>query len=63
MLTDPRTGVVASVEADMSLDSSNVPGSVVLQVLARGPIGKYAFSLEAASVTGGCGFSHTHPSG
>jgi hypothetical protein len=58
VLTDPVTGVVASVEADMRLDSSTAPCSIVLQVLARGPIGKYAFSLEAASVTGGAGFVH-----
>jgi hypothetical protein len=49
---DPRTGAVAAVEADLSLDSSGAPDSVAMEVLARGPIGKYAFSLEAAHVTG-----------
>jgi hypothetical protein len=36
----------------MVLDSSAAPGAVDLEVLARGPIGKYAFSLQGARVQG-----------
>lgn len=52
VFADPSTGAIAAVEADMSLNTSTAPDSVVLEVLARGPIGKYAVSLEAARVTG-----------
>lgn len=52
MFADPSTGAIAVVEADMSLDTSKAQDSVLLEVLARGPIGKYAFSLQDARVTG-----------
>lgn len=52
MFQDPGTGAVAAVEADLLLDSRSAPNSVGMEVLARGPIGKYAFNLEAAHVTG-----------
>jgi hypothetical protein len=41
-----------AVEADIVLDSSTAPGAVDLEVLARGPIGKYAFNLQSARVQG-----------
>lgn len=49
----PHTGVLVAVEADVLLDTSAAaPGSVDLQVHARGPIGKFCFSLESARVRG-----------
>jgi len=49
---DPRTGAVLAVEADVLMDSSTAPDSLAMQVLARGPIGKYSFNLQAARVQG-----------
>lgn len=49
---DPHTGAVLAVEADVVMDSSTARDSLSMQVLARGPIGKYSFSLQAARVQG-----------
>lgn len=57
MLSCPSTGAVAAVEADVLLDTSTAPGSILLQLQARGPIGRYGFTLEAARVTGGQGLA------
>lgn len=58
MFTCPSTGALVAVEVDVLLDSSTAPDSVHLQLLARGPIGKYGFHLESARVQG-----ERHPPG
>lgn len=58
VFTCPSTGALVAVEVDVLLDSSTAPDSVHLQLLARGPIGKYGFHLESARVQG-----ERHPPG